>query len=246
VGIDVPTIGGETSLRWRVLRCINIVRPQRTASFYRLAIMDAVKTGSQTMNRVNCPGCGHRLKYADEHAGKKARCQKCRQSFPLPSTARASELNFPKSSSAQEAIESGEMEVWTELAEQAGGLPDEEKALKSVRSRILEVATERLRAEWKQPGKRNGDWATALVLWLTHIQNEVDRRLDSEPPERRLSVARRILAVDEEQLAHAKERWARTVLKGTWNLTLLAIMWLFAIALVAGAVAGMVGWLTGK
>jgi hypothetical protein len=36
------------------------------------------------MNRIKCPGCGHRLKYSDEYAGKKAKCQKCGQSIRLP------------------------------------------------------------------------------------------------------------------------------------------------------------------
>jgi RNA polymerase sigma-70 factor (ECF subfamily) len=36
------------------------------------------------MNRVFCPHCGRRLKYAGENAGKKAKCQKCGQSFRLP------------------------------------------------------------------------------------------------------------------------------------------------------------------
>ena len=36
------------------------------------------------MNRIECPQCGHRLKYGDEFAGKKAKCQKCGHSFPLP------------------------------------------------------------------------------------------------------------------------------------------------------------------
>lgn len=39
------------------------------------------------MSRVLCPHCGRRLKYAGEHAGKKAKCQKCGQSFRLPSGA---------------------------------------------------------------------------------------------------------------------------------------------------------------
>ena len=30
------------------------------------------------MRRIECTNCGHRLKYGDEHAGKKAKCQKCR------------------------------------------------------------------------------------------------------------------------------------------------------------------------
>src|SRR5579863_1815123 len=36
------------------------------------------------MNRVVCPHCGWRLKYADAHAGKNAKCQKCSQAFRLP------------------------------------------------------------------------------------------------------------------------------------------------------------------
>lgn len=34
--------------------------------------------------RIQCSRCGHRLKYADEHVGRKAKCQKCRLSFDLP------------------------------------------------------------------------------------------------------------------------------------------------------------------
>jgi hypothetical protein len=36
------------------------------------------------MLRVQCPNCGHNLKYPPENAGKKARCQKCGESFALP------------------------------------------------------------------------------------------------------------------------------------------------------------------
>jgi hypothetical protein len=36
------------------------------------------------MHRIECPSCGHRLKYQDEHAGKRARCQKCGTSLRLP------------------------------------------------------------------------------------------------------------------------------------------------------------------
>jgi transcription elongation factor Elf1 len=36
------------------------------------------------MNRIQCPNCGHKLKYGREHAGKKAKCQKCGNSFQLP------------------------------------------------------------------------------------------------------------------------------------------------------------------
>ncbi len=36
------------------------------------------------MQRIECPNCGNKLKYADEHAGKKAKCQKCGASFRLP------------------------------------------------------------------------------------------------------------------------------------------------------------------
>ncbi len=39
------------------------------------------------MNRIACPGCGHGLKYSDEHAGKKAKCQNCGQLLQLPSMA---------------------------------------------------------------------------------------------------------------------------------------------------------------
>lgn len=42
------------------------------------------------MNRIQCPSCGHRLKYSDEHTGKKAKCQKCGHSFRLPSPTTAS------------------------------------------------------------------------------------------------------------------------------------------------------------
>lgn len=35
-------------------------------------------------HRIECPSCGHRLKYPDEHAGKKAKCQKCSHPFRLP------------------------------------------------------------------------------------------------------------------------------------------------------------------
>jgi hypothetical protein len=41
------------------------------------------------MNRIKCPGCGHRLKYAEEHAGKSAKCRKCGQSIQLPNSAHA-------------------------------------------------------------------------------------------------------------------------------------------------------------
>jgi hypothetical protein len=40
------------------------------------------------MNRVECPGCGRRLKFADEHAGKTAKCKKCSYSFTLPKLAK--------------------------------------------------------------------------------------------------------------------------------------------------------------
>lgn len=36
------------------------------------------------MHRISCPNCGRRLKYADEHQGKKARCRGCGHSFHLP------------------------------------------------------------------------------------------------------------------------------------------------------------------
>ena len=36
------------------------------------------------MYRIECPGCGGRLKYGDEHVGRKAKCQKCGCSFRLP------------------------------------------------------------------------------------------------------------------------------------------------------------------
>src|SRR5260221_14103976 len=36
------------------------------------------------MYRTPCPNCGHRLKYTDEHLGRKARCQKCAHRFSLP------------------------------------------------------------------------------------------------------------------------------------------------------------------
>ncbi len=36
------------------------------------------------MNRINCPGCGHRLKYPDEHSGKRVKCPKCGGSLQLP------------------------------------------------------------------------------------------------------------------------------------------------------------------
>jgi hypothetical protein len=36
------------------------------------------------MNQIECPGCGHKLKYAPEHVGKKAKCQKCGKAFVLP------------------------------------------------------------------------------------------------------------------------------------------------------------------
>jgi hypothetical protein len=42
------------------------------------------------MYRIECPSCGHRLKYGDDHAGKKARCQKCSHSFRLPPLTAAS------------------------------------------------------------------------------------------------------------------------------------------------------------
>lgn len=40
--------------------------------------------GGALMNRINCPGCGKRLKYGHECAGKKVKCQKCGTSFRLP------------------------------------------------------------------------------------------------------------------------------------------------------------------
>lgn len=51
------------------------------------------------MNRIECPQCGHRLKYGDEFAGKKAKCQKCAHSFrlaaaPVAEPMPADELNF--------------------------------------------------------------------------------------------------------------------------------------------------------
>lgn len=39
------------------------------------------------MHRIACPHCGHRLKYAAEHIGKKAKCQKCGRAFRLPQPA---------------------------------------------------------------------------------------------------------------------------------------------------------------
>lgn len=36
------------------------------------------------MHRIECPGCGHKLRYADVRAGKKAKCQKCGHSVRLP------------------------------------------------------------------------------------------------------------------------------------------------------------------
>jgi hypothetical protein len=36
------------------------------------------------MNRTECPKCGHKLKFADEHVGRRARCQKCEHAFLLP------------------------------------------------------------------------------------------------------------------------------------------------------------------
>jgi DNA-directed RNA polymerase subunit M/transcription elongation factor TFIIS len=36
------------------------------------------------MYRIQCPNCGHRLKYGDEHVGKKAKCQKCKEQLLLP------------------------------------------------------------------------------------------------------------------------------------------------------------------
>lgn len=37
-----------------------------------------------SMQRVACPKCGHRLKYAVARAGRQARCPKCSASIPLP------------------------------------------------------------------------------------------------------------------------------------------------------------------
>ena len=36
------------------------------------------------MSRAECPSCGHRVKFQEEHAGKKARCRQCDTSFRLP------------------------------------------------------------------------------------------------------------------------------------------------------------------
>jgi len=37
--------------------------------------------GGKLMYRMECPKCGHRLKFDAEHVGKKARCQKCKRQF---------------------------------------------------------------------------------------------------------------------------------------------------------------------
>lgn len=42
------------------------------------------------MNRIQCPNCGHKLKYPDNHAGMKAKCEQCGHSFRLPSVATTS------------------------------------------------------------------------------------------------------------------------------------------------------------
>ena len=39
------------------------------------------------MHRIECPSCAHKLKYGDEHTGKKVKCQKCGISFRLPVSA---------------------------------------------------------------------------------------------------------------------------------------------------------------
>lgn len=45
--------------------------------------------------RVPCPRCGHRLKFAAEHAGKKAKCSQCGEVFRLPAAAAASQADPP-------------------------------------------------------------------------------------------------------------------------------------------------------
>lgn len=45
----------------------------------------ATARGESPVYRTPCPNCGHRLKYAAEHFGKKARCPRCDQRLTLPS-----------------------------------------------------------------------------------------------------------------------------------------------------------------
>ena len=60
------------------------------------------------MHRILCPNCGHRLKYGDEHHGKKALCQKCGHSFRLPdpgSVDPSENAHGPEASSSDELDE---------------------------------------------------------------------------------------------------------------------------------------------
>lgn len=57
------------------------------------------------MNRVECPGCGYVLKFADEHAGKKARCSKCGFAFRLPQFVEAGPARHPSTSTPRPVAE---------------------------------------------------------------------------------------------------------------------------------------------
>ncbi len=66
------------------------------------------------MHRIECPSCSHRLKYADEHAGKRVKCQKCQHSFRLPgeqSQARPLEHHTAQPDPAPPLAPSGPAEV---------------------------------------------------------------------------------------------------------------------------------------
>jgi hypothetical protein len=174
--------------------------------------------------------------YADEHAGKKVRCQKCKQSFHLSSGIPGSKPDPAKTVVAKEGYDSYEAGASPEPAEQAGGLLNEEEALKSLRSRILEVAAEYWRYVSMYPNPHSlipkGQEVAHRLMMVAGTIDRVNRQIDSEPPERRIAIAKQVLDEYEEMLADAKKRFARRVRKGVWNLALFAIMGLAVLGMV--------------
>lgn len=162
------------------------------------------------MQRIACSHCGHRLKFGDEHVGKKAKCPKCGHSFRVAATG-ADDEGVPS--------DGGGFGAW------AGESEDEilESLRRTLEGLVREWAELAVQANAETPGVVvRVEKSVAANIGAAHFLDEANREIDAAPRDRRLAVARKLVDRYTGWVADARRRAEERRKNGLWNLLLLA------------------------
>ena len=165
------------------------------------------------MLRIQCPQCGHRLKYEPDIAGKKAKCQKCNTSFRLPaSEPEVAELIEPHS-----------------LTTGFEPIAEDPRTLEALRAEIMTAAIEFCRND-SNVMRMNGAGRIQELLRRTTLANQM---IDQAEPGKKIFRAEQLLSAFKAGINGAKD--ANEAAITTW-------MWagLFGlVVLMLGALIGL-------